>query len=88
MGRETFRPSCVLVTGGAGFIGSNFIRWLLKRNPTLSVVNLDLRAYAGNLESLERAPSTSSMPEGSALAANAGRPQFSLATNVLTEGQE
>ena len=49
----TFQPSCVLVTGGAGFIGSNFIRWLLQHAPTVRVVNLDLLTYAGNLESLE-----------------------------------
>jgi len=49
----TFAPSCVLVTGGAGFIGSNFIRWLLERAPGVQVINLDLLTYAGNLESLE-----------------------------------
>jgi dTDP-glucose 4,6-dehydratase len=49
----TFVPSCVLVTGGAGFIGSNFIRWILRRSPTVRVVNLDLLTYAGNLESLQ-----------------------------------
>jgi dTDP-glucose 4,6-dehydratase len=49
----TFRPSCVLVTGGAGFIGSNFIRWLLHHDPQIRVVNVDLLTYAGNVESLE-----------------------------------
>ena len=49
----TFAPSAVLVTGGAGFIGSNFIRWLLQRSPTVRVINLDLLTYAGNLESLQ-----------------------------------
>jgi len=49
----TFTPSCVLVTGGAGFIGSNFIRWVLSRAPNARVVNLDLLTYAGNLESLQ-----------------------------------
>lgn len=49
----TFAPSCVLVTGGAGFIGSNFIRWLLRRSPTVRVMNVDLLTYAGNLESLQ-----------------------------------
>lgn len=47
-----FTPSVVLVTGGAGFIGSNFVRWLLARDPRIVVVNLDLLTYAGNLESL------------------------------------
>jgi dTDP-glucose 4,6-dehydratase len=45
-------PSCVLVTGGAGFIGSNLIRWVLRELPKIQVVNLDLLTYAGNLESL------------------------------------
>lgn len=42
----------VLVTGGAGFIGSNFIRHLLSRRPDCRVVNLDKLTYAGNLENL------------------------------------
>ena len=49
----TFAPNCVLVTGGAGFIGSNFVHWILERAPGVRVVNLDLLTYAGNLESLE-----------------------------------
>ena len=42
----------VLVTGGAGFIGSNFIRWLLEDDPEARVVNFDKLTYAGNLENL------------------------------------
>lgn len=42
----------ILVTGGAGFIGSNFIRYWLNKNPDDSIVNLDLLTYAGNIESL------------------------------------
>ncbi|MCI0471010.1 MAG: GDP-mannose 4,6-dehydratase, partial [Candidatus Aminicenantes bacterium] len=42
----------LLVTGGAGFIGSNFIRYILKKYPDYEVVNLDLLTYAGNLENL------------------------------------
>lgn len=38
----------VLVTGGLGFIGSNFIRAALKARPSWSIVNLDLQTYAGN----------------------------------------
>lgn len=38
----------VLVTGGLGFIGSNFIRTALKSRPSWTIVNLDLRTYAGN----------------------------------------
>ena len=42
----------LLVTGGAGFIGSNFIHWMLARYPKLEIVNLDALTYAGNLENL------------------------------------
>jgi len=38
----------LLVTGGSGFIGSNFIRWVLAEHPDDSVVNLDKLTYAGN----------------------------------------
>jgi dTDP-glucose 4,6-dehydratase len=41
-----------MVTGGAGFIGSNFIRYYLLRHPSDTVVNLDALTYAGNLENL------------------------------------
>ncbi|MDP2959126.1 MAG: dTDP-glucose 4,6-dehydratase [Longimicrobiales bacterium] len=43
----------ILVTGGAGFIGSNLVRWLLEHRPDAQVVNLDALTYAGNLESLK-----------------------------------
>jgi dTDP-glucose 4,6-dehydratase len=43
----------ILVTGGAGFIGSNFVRFWLERHPEDRVVVLDLLTYAGNRESLE-----------------------------------
>ncbi len=42
----------ILVTGGAGFIGSNFIRYWLNKYPNDSIVNLDVLTYAGNLENL------------------------------------
>jgi dTDP-glucose 4,6-dehydratase len=42
----------ILVTGGAGFIGSNFVRHLLSTHPEDSIVNLDKLTYAGNLASL------------------------------------
>ena len=42
----------ILVTGGAGFIGSNFIRYWLKKYPADNIVNLDVLTYAGNLENL------------------------------------
>jgi len=43
----------ILVTGGAGFIGSNFIPYFLKNNPETHIINLDLLTYAGNLNHLE-----------------------------------
>lgn len=46
----------ILVTGGAGFIGSHFIRYLLKTRPAVHVINLDLLTYAGNLENLKDLP--------------------------------
>lgn len=42
----------VLVTGGCGFIGSNFVLHLLRRRPEIEVVNLDALTYAGNLANL------------------------------------
>ena len=42
----------VLVTGGAGFIGSNFVRMLVELRPDWRIVNLDKLTYAGNLENL------------------------------------
>ena len=43
----------ILVTGGCGFIGSNFIRYQLSEYPDISVTNLDKLTYAGNLENLK-----------------------------------
>jgi len=40
----------LLVTGGAGFIGSNFIIYWLKNHPEDSIINFDKLTYAGNLE--------------------------------------
>ena len=42
-----------LVTGGAGFIGSNFVLYMLKKYPEIRIVNLDKLTYAGNLENLK-----------------------------------
>ena len=42
----------LLVTGGCGFIGSNYIRYLIENEPSLPIVNLDALTYAGNLANL------------------------------------
>ena len=46
----------LLVTGGAGFIGSNFIRFMLETEPDIHIYNADLLTYAGRLENLENLP--------------------------------
>jgi len=43
----------LLVTGGAGFIGSNFIHYMLNKHPDYDIINFDKLTYAGNLENLE-----------------------------------
>lgn len=48
-----YLPKNVLVTGGAGFIGANFIRHLLEIEPTVNIVNLDKLTYAGSLGNLK-----------------------------------
>ena len=49
----------VLVTGGAGFIGANFVRYLLRMEPHVRVVNLDALTYAGSHENLRNLPDES-----------------------------
>ncbi len=49
---KTKRERTVLVTGGCGFIGANFVRLLLADHPTWRVINVDKLTYAGNLQNL------------------------------------
>jgi dTDP-glucose 4,6-dehydratase len=43
----------LLITGGAGFIGSNFVPYFIKTNPNIKVVNLDKLTYAGALSNVQ-----------------------------------
>jgi dTDP-glucose 4,6-dehydratase len=49
----------ILVTGGAGFIGANFVRYVLNAEPLATITNLDLLTYAGSLENLKELPDPS-----------------------------
>lgn len=53
---KTYTPHNVLVTGGAGFIGSHFVHYFLTNYPQSKIVNLDLLTYAGNLKNLSNLP--------------------------------
>lgn len=50
---DSFKLRSILVTGGAGFIGSNFVHHFMAGNPDCIVTNLDLLTYAGNLRNLD-----------------------------------
>lgn len=51
-----YQPRSMLVTGGAGFIGVNFIRHVLSQEPDINIVNLDKLTYAGSLDNLKDMP--------------------------------
>lgn len=50
---EIISMNCIVVTGGCGFIGSNFIHLMLEQYPELSIINIDKLTYAGNLANLK-----------------------------------
>ena len=54
-----FAPRVMLVTGGAGFIGCNFIHYMLKTDLSVRIVNLDALTYAGSLDNLKGLPDQS-----------------------------
>lgn len=54
----SFEPKRIIVTGGAGFIGSNFVHWVAENHPDVHVTVLDALTYAGNLENLSGVPSS------------------------------
>lgn len=53
---STYQPRNMLITGGAGFIGANFIRYALSHDPHLHIVNYDKLTYAGSLDNLKDLP--------------------------------
>ena len=53
---EIFEPKRIIVTGGAGFIGGNFVHWVVYNRPGVYVIILDALTYAGNRENLASIP--------------------------------
>lgn len=53
---ETFSPRNIIVTGGCGFIGSNFVRWVADNHPETHVTVLDKLTYAGNPDNIAGLP--------------------------------
>lgn len=54
--QKLFTPKNIIVTGGAGFIGSNFVHWVIDNQPSVHVTVLDALTYAGNLDNLADLP--------------------------------
>lgn len=53
---DVFEPSNLIVTGGCGFVGSNFVRWVAREHPEVHITVLDKLTYAGNPENLAGLP--------------------------------
>ena len=53
---DTFQPASIIVTGGCGFIGSNFVHHVVNNHPGVHVTVLDKLTYAGNPENIARLP--------------------------------
>src|SRR5262245_55402457 len=51
-----YQPRSMLVTGGAGFIGANFIHHVLEHEENIKIINLDKLTYAGSMENLTNLP--------------------------------
>jgi len=54
-----YAPHNILVTGGAGFIGCNYVRYMLATDPDVQIINLDALTYAGSLDNLQDLPDAS-----------------------------
>ncbi len=53
---ELFTPKNIIVTGGCGFIGSNFVHYVVNNHPDVHVTVLDALTYAGNIENIAGLP--------------------------------
>jgi len=53
---SNFTPKHILVTGGAGFIGCNYVRYMLETDKQIKIINLDALTYAGSLDNLKDLP--------------------------------
>jgi len=49
---NNYQPKNILVTGGAGFIGCNYVRYMFANNDDINIVNLDKLTYAGSMANL------------------------------------
>ena len=56
---SNFKPKNILVTGGAGFIGCNYVRYMLEAYHDVNIINLDALTYAGSLDNLKDLPDKS-----------------------------
>ncbi|MGN8895257.1 GDP-mannose 4,6-dehydratase, partial [Collinsella sp. HCP28S3_E9] len=56
MFEELFEPKNIIITGGCGFIGSNFVHFVVKNHPEVHVTVLDKLTYAGNRENIAGLP--------------------------------
>ena len=56
MSEDVFEPHNIIVTGGCGFIGSNFVRWVVREHPGVRITVLDKLTYAGNPENIAGLP--------------------------------
>ena len=54
-----YTPGNILVTGGAGFIGCNYVRYMLANDPDVKIINIDKLTYAGSLDNLNELPDES-----------------------------